>query len=247
MTVVFTLTGPNPHLPGRPHHPGRLRGGPGHDRPGHGQPQRPADPGGHRALHLLPVAAQRPLHRHPQPELLAQRAPLPRLDHLQAHPRHHPARIDPPHRWRRHDRVRRPHHHHQLLRVGRRWLPIGRHPDRGHRPADVLLHHAERRGRSHQRPLHPPGPGHGHEPGQRCRRSSEDRPPNRPPGSSSPVRPTTARPTTRPTTRRRQPNWSTSTRPSTVRRPSICSPSPNHWRSRSYRPFSRCGSRWAST
>jgi peptide/nickel transport system substrate-binding protein len=37
------------------------------------------------------LATQRPLHRHPQPELLAQRAALPGLDHLQAHPRHHPA------------------------------------------------------------------------------------------------------------------------------------------------------------
>ena len=37
MTVVYTLHRPQPDLPGRPHHPGRLRGGPGHDRPG----QRP--------------------------------------------------------------------------------------------------------------------------------------------------------------------------------------------------------------
>ena len=151
-----------PDVPGRAHHPGRLRGGrsddPELDQTG-GDP-----PGRHRALHLRRVAAERPLHRHPQPELLEDGAPLPRLDHLQADSRHRPAGVHPPVRRRRHDRVGGPHHHHPLLRFRRVRLPADRQSHRHHRPADLRLHHAEHRGGSHQRPVHPPGAGQGHEP-----------------------------------------------------------------------------------
>ena len=102
-----------------------------------------------------------------------------------------------------------PDHHHQLLGLGRIGLPVGRHPHRGHRPAHVLLHHAEHRGGPHQRPVHPPGPGQGHEPG----RGPEDHrgaagPAGRT-GSSSPTPPTTARPATPPTTPPGRRSWST--------------------------------------
>jgi ABC-type transport system substrate-binding protein len=41
MTVVYTLTGPNPDVSGRAHHPGRLRGGRGDDPAGHVRPVGP--------------------------------------------------------------------------------------------------------------------------------------------------------------------------------------------------------------
>ena len=50
--------------------------------------------------------------------------------------------------------------------------------------------------------------------------------PSRPTGSSCPARPTTATPPTRPSTRPAPRSWSTSTRPSTGRRPLNLSPSP---------------------
>ncbi len=56
-----------------------------------------------RTLHLRLVAAQRPLHRHQEPQLLAERPPPPRPGHLQAHSRRHPASRHPEDRWRRPD------------------------------------------------------------------------------------------------------------------------------------------------
>ncbi len=71
------------------------------------------------------------------------RTGLPYLDtdHLQAHPRHHPAGGDAAVRRGGHDRVGHPHDHHQLR--GPVGLAAGRHPHRGHRRADLHLHHAE--------------------------------------------------------------------------------------------------------
>ncbi len=65
MTVVYTLTGPNPTFPaGLTTQVGYVVGQAMIDQ-ATANPNRPAHPGGHRALHLLPMAAQRPLHLPP--------------------------------------------------------------------------------------------------------------------------------------------------------------------------------------
>ena len=68
-------------LPGGRHRgPDRVPRGTGHAR----QPQRHRPTHRDRAVRLRQLGPQRPLHRHAQPQLLAERAPAPRLDHLPA-------------------------------------------------------------------------------------------------------------------------------------------------------------------
>ena len=150
MTVVYTLTGPNPTFPaGLTTQVGYVVG------------QAMIDQAtGNPSATLIPVGTGPFIYSQWQPNdhFTATRNPnywrsgLPYLDSITFKPIPDTTQreVDAPVRRGRHDRVRRPHHHHQLLRLGRIRLPAGRQPDRGHRPADLRLHHAE-----HGRPRPP--------------------------------------------------------------------------------------------
>ncbi len=248
MTVVYNLTGPNPTFPsGLTTQVGYVVGEAMIDQ-ATANPNAAPDPDRHRSVHLLAVAAQRPLHRHPQPQLLAQGPPLPG-----------PITFKPiPDTTQRESTLRTggvdmiesidPTTITNFSGSGGIGIPAGRQPDRGHRPAHLRLHHAEHGGGPHQRPHHPPGPGQGDEPG----RGPEDH--RRAAGqagqraSSCPTRPTTATPTTPPTTRRRPRSWSAQYKAKHgTPDAQPASPSPTPSRSRWSRPSSRCGSRSGST
>ena len=249
MTVVYTLTGPEPDLPGRPHHPGGLRGGRGHD------PRRPpATPRPHRCPSAPDRSSTRsgsPTTTSPPPAIRttgARGSPTSTPITFKPIPDTDPAGVDPPIRRGRHDRVGRPHHHHQLLRLGRsgyqlvdtRTGVIGQPTfsfimlNTAVAPTnDLSIRQALAKGMNQaelQRLLGGP-------PAQPVERDLPARLPLLQQDRA-------IRPTTPPGPRA----WSAATRPSTAPRPSNITtiPDPDR-RSRWSRPSSRCGSRSDST